>query len=481
MKIIDRILIVFFLLIFVVSLSSAQKIRTPYFAGSFYPGDTVELISYIENVFKKAPAIKVDGEIVGAITPHAGYQYSGQVAGDMYKQLKGKKFDVVCIVAPSHRELFRGVSVFSGDAYKTPLGIIEVDKKLARGIAKECDVASLSMNGHRAEHSIEVQLPFLQMALGNFRLIPLVMGDQNYNTCKSLGKTLGKILKGKNALVIASSDLSHYHNYDDAVKIDKVLIGTLKTYDYLMLMRNFETGKCEACGGGPIVAVMIAAQLLGANKAQVIKYANSGDVSGDKSKVVGYVSSLLVKSDKIQSKLGEKDRKKLIEIAKKSVYNKIKGKKTPNFKVTSEVLSRKCGAFVTLNENGRLRGCIGYIVAEKPLYKAVEEVAISAALHDPRFPPVSKSELDKLEFEISVLTPFKLINDINQIEVGKHGLFIVKGNNQGILLPQVAVSNGWDRETFLKQVCIKAGLPPDAWKDKKADIYVFSAEVFGEH
>jgi len=319
------------------------------------------------------------------------------------------------------------------------------------------------------------------MAIGNFKLLPLVMGDQNFNTCTSLGKALGEVLKNENALIIASSDLSHFHKYDDAVELDNNLIRAVKYYDYLLLSRSLAAGKCEACGGGPIITVMIAAQTLGVNKAQIIKYANSGDVTRDKSSVVGYMSGVLIKSDNIGERLNKEDRKKLIEIAKTSVFNKISGEKIPEFKVESEYLKQNCGAFVTLNENGRLRGCIGYIVAEKPLYKTIEEVAVSAALNDPRFPPVSKNELNKLEFEISVLTPFKLISDINKIEVGNHGLFIVKGRNQGVLLPQVAVSNKWDRNTFLEQVCIKAGLPPNSWKEKDADIYIFSAEVFGEH
>ena len=481
MKIIVSISNILFLLLFTVSVSCAQNIRPPVVAGSFYPGNAGELRAYINDAFKKAPDVEIDGRIIGVISPHAGYIYSGQVAADMYKLLAGKKFDVVCIVAPSHQEGFRGVSIYSGDGYQTPLGVLKVDKELAKKLTKASPIIKSSISGHGAEHSLEVQLPFLQMAIGNFKLLPLVMGDQNFNTCTSLGKALAEVLKNENALIIASSDLSHFHKYDDAVELDNNLIRAVKYYDYLLLSRSLAAGKCEACGGGPVIAVMIAAQTLGVNKAQIIKYANSGDVTRDKSSVVGYMSGVLIKSDNIGENLNKEDRKKLIEIAKTSVFNKISGKKIPEFKVESEYLKQNCGAFVTLNENGRLRGCIGYIVAEKPLYKTIEEVAVSAALNDPRFPPVSKNELNKLEFEISVLTPFKLISDINKIEVGNHGLFIVKGRNQGVLLPQVAVSNKWDRNTFLEQVCIKAGLPPNSWKEKDADIYIFSAEVFGEH
>jgi len=481
MNIIQKIFSLILMSILIVSLSFAQKIRPPAVAGSFYPADANELRSNINNMIKKAPETSVKGKIIAVISPHAGYQYSGQVSTDMYKILKNEKFNIVCVIAPSHREAFNGVSIYPGEGYQTPLGVVNIDKKLAEKLTKESPFIKFSEDGHREEHSVEVQLPFLQVVLGNFKLIPLVMGDQNYNTCTSLGKALATVFKNENVLIVASSDLSHFHKYDDAVKLDKKLLNAVKLYDYLLLSRYLATGECEACGGGPIISAMISAQNLGANKAQIISYANSGDVTKDKSSVVGYMSSILLKTDNIGNMLNMEDRKKLIEIAKTSVFNKIKGNKMPEFKNLSETLKQYCGAFVTLNENGQLRGCIGYIVAEKPLYQTVEDVAISAAINDPRFPPVSKGELDKLEFEVSVLTPFRLITDVNEIEVGKHGLFIVKGRNSGVLLPQVATSNKWDRNIFLEQVCIKAGLPMGSWKEKDADIYVFSAEVFGEH
>ena len=469
------------LLFLTVSISFAQKIRSPVVAGSFYPGDAAELKSFIDNSLKKASEVKLDGKIVAVISPHAGYKFSGQVAADMYKLLLGKKYDVVCVIAPSHREAIKGVSIYSGDGYETPLGIINIDKELAKKLVKASPVIKFSDSGHGAEHSLEVQLPFLQTVLKNFKLLPLVMGQQDFETCKALGRVLGKILKDENALIVMSSDLSHFHKYEDAVKLDDELIRAVKFYDYLLLVRSLSIRKCEACGGGPIIAGMIAAQNLGANKAQIIKYANSGDVTNDKSSVVGYMSAVFLKSKNIEPGLSEKDRKKLIEIAKTSVFNSVAGKNKPEFKVSSEYLKQNCGAFVTLNKNGNLRGCIGYIVAQKPLYQTIEEVSVSAALRDPRFPPVTKNELSELEFEVSVLTPFRLINDINEIEIGKHGLFIVSGSRSGVLLPQVAVSNKWNRDTFLKQICIKAGLPIDSWKRKDAEIYIFSADVFGEH
>jgi len=466
--------------VFLFSVSFCQKYRPPVVAGGFYPGDAAELKAFIGDALDKAPEVKLDGEIIAVISPHAGYKYSGYVAADMYKLLIGRKFDVICVIAPSHREAFRGVTIYNGDGYETPLGILEIDKNLSGKLVKASSVIKFSNAGHGLEHSIEVQLPFLQATAGDFKLLPLVMGEQDFETSKSLGKALGGVLKDKNALIVMSSDLSHFHNYNDAVRLDNEVIKAVKYYDYWLLLRSLATRKCEACGGGPIIAGMIAAQGLGANKSQIIKYANSGDVTNDRSSVVGYMSAVFLKSENAGSGLNEKNKEKLMEIAKATIFNTVNGIEIPEFKIESDFLKQNCGAFVTLNMNGNLRGCIGYIVAEKPLYKTVEEVAVSAAIRDPRFPPVTKKELDRLEFEISVLTPFRLINNVNEIEVGKHGLYIVLGRNSGVLLPQVAVSNKWDRDTFLKQVCIKAGLPPDSWKRKEADIFVFSADVFGE-
>jgi AmmeMemoRadiSam system protein A len=160
------------------------------------------------------------------------------------------------------------------------------------------------------------------------------------------------------------------------------------------------------------------------------------------------------------------------------IWNKASGKEVPKFQVKSEKLNELRGAFVTITKKGSLRGCIGHIKGVKPLYKSVEEMAAAAAFQDPRFPPVTKKELKDLDIEISVLTPFEQISDVSEIEVGKHGLYIERGFYSGLLLPQVATEYNWDRDTFLEHTCRKAGLPPDAWKDKETRIYIFSADIF---
>ncbi|KPL03086.1 MAG: hypothetical protein AMJ90_04050 [candidate division Zixibacteria bacterium SM23_73_2] len=470
--------------------------REPAVAGAFYPGDPVQLSRMIAEFFNRAKKEEVSGEIVGLISPHAGYVYSGQVAAYAYKLLEGLNFDVVVVIAPSHTLPFSGSSVFNGAFYQTPLGKIEVDKSLAKKIAEKNSDVSLSEKGHtlggsREEHSLEVQLPFLQIVLGDFKLVPIVMGDQDWESCEALANSLAEALKDKNALILASSDLSHFHPYDQAVKLDNTVIEDVSAFDPERLFDDLSVGKCEACGGGPMIAVMLTSKALGADRSKVLNYANSGDVTGDHSGVVGYMSAVFFNSGNkpkqkkveegkvgIDSGLSEKEKMVLKDIAEKTIDCKVKGKPLPEFKVDSEVLKEKRGAFVTIEKHGNLRGCIGYIEAIKPLFITIQEMAEAAALKDPRFPPVTEDELEDLEIEISVLTPLKKIKEIEEIEVGKHGLYMKRGYYSGLLLPQVATDYGWDKETFLKQTCHKAGMGFDCWKDDQTEIYVFSADIF---
>lgn len=477
-----------------------DQIRKPAVAGAFYPTNPVTLSQQIADFFKRVKKEELGGEIVALISPHAGYIYSGQVAAYGYKMLEGMKFETVVVIAPNHIFPFNGASVYNGAFYETPLGKIECDQAIAKKIASYHKSVYLSDKGHsfyegRGEHSLEIQLPFLQIVLGKFKLVAIVMGDQEYSTCEELANALSKGLKDKEALIIASSDLSHFRPYEKTVKLDQVILDHVNSFDPQGLFDEISKGKCEACGAGPIVATMLAAKKLGADRAKVLKYANSGDVTGDRSSVVGYMSAVIYRSgdnppeeknEKESKKVGvdmglsKSDKQTLLNIAWTTIRCKVKGEKLPDFKVDSEILRENRGAFVTIEKNGHLRGCIGYIQAIKPLYITIQEMAEQAALNDPRFPPVSEDELDDLDIEISVLTPLRRVSDINQIEVGRDGIYIKKGFNSGLLLPQVATEYGWDRGTFLEQTCYKAGLPPQAWKEKTCEIYIFSADIFGE-
>jgi MEMO1 family protein len=293
---------------------------------------------------------------------------------------------------------------------------------------------------------------------------------------------------------VASSDLSHFHSYDTAKEMDQRLLESVKAMDADRLYDSLENRTCEACGRGPIITAMLLSRKLGANSCRVLEYANSGDVTGDKTSprgVVGYASAVFYETrrDKDRSEktksgvdlgLSDADKAELHAIARSVIEAACRGKDAPS-RGSSEVspkLKELRGAFVTIYKKGELRGCIGQVTARQPLADAVAESAESAALRDPRFTPLRPEELPDITVEISALTPFKKIESPAEIEVGKHGLIIIRGRSAGLLLPQVATEYHWDRTAFLEHTCIKAGLPKDAWKDKETEIYTFSADVF---
>jgi len=476
------------------------QVRKPAVAGQFYPGDPVTLTKELSDFFKRARKEPVPGKIVALISPHAGYMYSGQVAAHSFKLLEGLSFETVVVISPSHVASFPGASVYDGGFYETPLGQIPVDTALAGAIADANQRVLLSSRGHgfaggRGEHSLEVELPFLQLVLGDFRLVPIVMGEQDWATCEALGQALSRALEGKNSLMVASTDLSHFHPYDEAVRLDNIVMDHVSSFDPAGLHSDIASKVCEACGGGPVVATMLAAKALGADKAKVLEYANSGDVTGDRSGVVGYMAAVIYDSEpdskgpgkseekesEVESGLSEDDRETLLNIGRTTIEHRVRGEDVPKFDVDAPILKENRGAFVTIHKHGGLRGCIGYIQAIKPLYITIQEMAEAAALNDRRFPPVSAEELDSLDLEISVLTPLRKISDVNEIETGKHGILLKKGYHQGVFLPQVATEQGWDRITFLSQICFKAGIrDKNCWRENDAEIFIFSAEGFKE-
>jgi AmmeMemoRadiSam system protein B len=273
-----------------------NTLRKSVIAGSWYPGAPSILRRDIENYFNSVPYLELEGEVVGLIAPHAGYTYSGQVAASAYNLVRGNKYDAVIVVAPSHRIAFHGVSIFSTGGYETPLGIVPVAEELAKKIKNLNKTVVDIPEAHLQEHSVEIQLPFLQVALGDFSFIPLVMGDQGANTCQELAATTYEATRSKKILIVGSSDLSHFYSYNMAKKLDAVVLRYLKDGDAAGLLESLENGTAEACGGGPMAVAMLVARMMNANKAHLLKYANSGDVTGDKSSVVGYASAVYCKS-----------------------------------------------------------------------------------------------------------------------------------------------------------------------------------------
>lgn len=477
-----------------------MDVRRSIIAGSWYPGEAATLVRDLERYLQSASVSSEKGSLVALIVPHAGLMYSGPVAAWAYKNIQGRSFSTVVMVGPSHRAYFQGVAAYARGAWETPLGRVPIDAELARELI-DCDPEYIHdlPGAHAQEHSLEIQLPFLQQVLRpGFKIVPLMMFDHSLPACQRLARALAKVLEKKESvLILASTDLSHFHSDTQAKKLDGLVARQVAGFDPEGLARDLAAEKCEACGGGPMVAVMLAARELGADRAVVYDQKTSGDVTGDRSQVVGYLAAGIYNSKIQNSKSKSSDTKKagteaipglkleekkeLFRIARTAVEAAVKRKSRPDLAPLTDVLAEKRGVFVTLKIHGQLRGCIGYIEAIKPLYLAVADMAREAAVGDPRFPPVSEKELPLLEYEISVLTPKRQISDPSEFIVGKHGIIVERDGRGGVFLPQVAPEQGWDREQTLTYLCLhKAGLPADAWKDRKTKLYVFEAEVIEE-
>lgn len=275
-----------------------DTIRKPIIAGTWYPADPPRLRADIEGYLDAARVDAVDGKVVGVISPHAGYVYSGQVAAHAYKAAQGSAFDAVILIGPSHRAYFSGASIYNGEGYETPLGIIPVDRTLAEGIAAHSGgVVKLVPDDRLPENSLEIQVPFLQTAFGTIPFVPVLMGTQDMGTCRALADAIIRAVGDGRALVIASSDFSHYHSYERAVEMDSAALGYIEKMDTEGFLRGIEDGRYEACGAGPVAVTTMVARAMGADSARILEYKNSGDITGDRSGVVGYAAVVLYKKD----------------------------------------------------------------------------------------------------------------------------------------------------------------------------------------
>ncbi len=475
------------------------SVRKPAVAGTFYPSNPQVLRRDIASYLSRVPKSPLEGRPLALIEPHAGYVYSGHVAAHGYKLIENLGIRTVIVVSPSHMEYFPFASIFDGDAYETPLGRIEIDKEAARSIASsDPHWIRLSKNGHfkpgmsRQEHALEVQLPFLQSVLEDFRIVPIVMGDQNWELCSALGKAMAPHMARADTLVVVSSDLSHFHAYETAESMDGLFCSLVAKMDPHGLYESIRHGECEACGAGPIIASLIAGHEAGAAGCRILYTANSGDVTGERDSVVGYAAAVLragecgekirIGEDRAEQEgdLTQAEQRYLLELARRSVERSAGVSTDPPADVSTPNLMAMRGAFVTLKVGGRLRGCIGTLEPRQPLKDTVREMARAAATSDPRFLPLDSRELSAVDLEISVLSPSRRIHSPDEILVGQHGLIIERGMNRGLLLPQVAVEQDWDVERFLGCACEKAGLRSDAWRDKNTRISVFTAVVFAE-
>jgi MEMO1 family protein len=484
-----------FLLLFADCQSQGEHIdRQPAVAGSFYPVRPEELDATLKQLFANAVPSKEIQNVIAVISPHAGYVFSGEVAASAFNQIDpAKEYENVFILGSSHHISFEGASIYSQGNFIMPLGKVKVNTELADKLIKNNNIFSNRTDAHAREHSLEVQLPFLQYRLKrDFKIVPIVIGTQSPETCRRIAEALRPYLNTKNLFVI-STDFSHYPSYADAKKVDKATADAILTNSPENLVRTMASYEQKGisnlatclCGWTSVLTLLYMTEKNADVAFTHIQYKNSGDTEyGEKNRVVGYNAisiSLKEKNGRTEFKLSDKDKTDLLVIARNTVehYVKNRSKSEIDEKKLSSILKTNCGAFVTLKKHGDLRGCIGRFDASEPLYKVVQEMAIASSTQDYRFSPVESNEISELVIEISVLTPMRRIGSIDEIELGKHGIYIRKGYRSGTFLPQVAAETGWTKEEFLGHCAQdKAGIGWNGWKD--AELFVYEALVFGE-
>jgi MEMO1 family protein len=473
--------------------------REPAVAGKFYPSEPEKLKTAIEQFLKESPQYRMERPIA-IIVPHAGYIYSGQTAADAFQQVSGHQYDNIVILGANHTTgNFSGIALVDYKSFRTPLGEIPVNREIISALMADNKECVINRKVHKDEHSIEVQLPFIQVLFPKARIVPVVIHPPDYEMCVRFGQTLAGVLKNRSALIVISSDLSHYPSFDDAVKSDKITLETAATLDTAGIsslakkldLPNLET---RACGEAAILAGITAVKALGATHGTIVGYANSGDIPiGDKSRVVGYGAVIFsTGNDSGPTKafarpvppstalpLQPREKKTLLTYARETIVRYLTTETIPPVRDLPARTTFSQGAFVTIRKNGELRGCIGHILGDKELGKTVGFMALEAAFNDPRFQPVQAKEIAELEIEISVLTPIKKIAGPDEIITGRDGVILSKNGKSAVFLPQVAVEQKWDRAEMLDHLCLKAGLEKGCWK-KGARFQSFQAEVFSE-
>jgi AmmeMemoRadiSam system protein B/AmmeMemoRadiSam system protein A len=480
-----------------------SDIRDPAVAGKFYPGSAVKLRLAIEKFLQDAVTVKVKKPIA-IIVPHAGYIYSGQICADGFKQVSNQPYDVVVVLGTNHTSPdFRKISLYPGDGFRTPLGTAPVEKdvisQLANADPADC---TLDKSLHESEHSVEVIVPFIQVLFPKAKIVPVVVASPDREICARFGQALAKVLKNRRALIVASSDLSHYPAAADANTIDNETLAAIAKMDPAAFRatvqahrdKNIPNLVTSACGEAPIMAAMAAAKSLDATHGVVVSYANSGDLSiGERSRVVGYGAVVLSAEgedkntrvsaqparDSVSAPLGSADKKALLAFARETISRLFLTDTVPLARGFNENLQQPRGVFVTLKKKGELRGCIGRIIGDEPLCKLVGAMALQAAFNDSRFQPLTVDELSDMNIEISVLTPMKKVAGAADIVVGRDGVLLSKEGRSAVFLPQVATEQGWNREELLDNLCLKAGLTAGSWKEG-AQLSSFQAVVFSE-
>ncbi|MFH1619809.1 MAG: AmmeMemoRadiSam system protein B [bacterium] len=471
--------------------------RKPAVADAFYTGDPVRLKKEVLSYIEKGVPDKAEGKVLGVLVPHAGYAYSGPVAGTGFAAVKELNFNTAVFLGAGHNCPSAGGALAAKGSFLTPLGKLEIDEKFTGSLLKKSAVFEDLSEAHAKEHSIEVQLPFLQALKGDsVKIVPVLFNTGELPVLREAGRVLGGEMKGKDAILFISSDLSHFPPSAVARPADTAALLALKMamrlgdVSYFELASKILSAKggrelsCVCCGQAAITAGAAACMELGANDFQILCYTNSGDISGENSRVVGYGAGLFIKADgKPETSLPVTSgmKKELLALARKSIAGYLKNGKELRLPLSGEPVFNLPGAvFVTLTEKGKLRGCIGTMEPQGTLLDAVASFAASSAFCDSRFSPLDASELDSVKIEISILSPLVKAAGHEEVEPGKHGVYIKRGGRSGTYLPQV-----WEhfrtKEEFLCSLCLeKTGLEADAWKKPSTGIFVYTVDAFKE-
>ena len=478
-----------------------ERNRQPVVSGSFYPSGSERLRSELEGYFSSFVSPSPGVRVRAIMVPHAGYVFSGHTAAAGFAAIPaGETYENIFLIGVSHRYAFEGAAVFTSGNMVTPLGTLKVNRELGNQLISTNKWFIEKNEAHGPEHSLEVELPFIQYRFDPAPpIIPILIGTRNLTVLKGIASGLQPWFNERNLFII-SSDFSHYPSYADACRVDKMTSDAIVKGDpegFLRTIRNIESSGVDnlataMCGWPAGLILLYLAEKSDGLLFRNVEYTNSGDSPhGSDDEVVGYNAIVLE-----QRTAGRKERpaqeaftlttpekKVLLSIAREAILARLERRK-PSSVDEARLTSRLCeplGAFVTLTSRGDLRGCIGRFTSSDPLWEVVSAMATEAAFSDPRFPPLTKDEYPSIHIEISVLGPMKKIQSADEIKIGRHGIYLKKGYRSGTLLPQVATERGWSVEQFLGYCARdKAGIGWDGWKDRETEIFVYEAYVFGE-
>jgi AmmeMemoRadiSam system protein B/AmmeMemoRadiSam system protein A len=483
-------------------------------AGRWYPSAEAELWASVNTYVSQAQVEQSPGKLVAVIVPHAGYIYSGAVAGHAYRAMQqaGCADYTLAVIGDTHTGNGSAqIAVWPVGAFETPLGMLRVDEAVAQALVAADERIEFDRTAFQAEHPVENQLPFIQVVCPGARIVPVVIREPSLENAQILANGLVAALREgeRPAMIVASTDLSHYHPYEEARRMDEVALQAIVSLEPQAVIesprRCAELGlgggdPVTMCSQGAVMTALVAARQMGADRGIVLHYATSGDTPiGERSQVVGYGAVALWQTQSGQTvpagfqvpplpltlgeplSLSNESQKTLLTLARRTIVEFLATETFPPFHTDDPALLQPMGAYVTYEKAGGLRGCLGRLEGDRPAYLNVQYAAVAAALADSRFPAVTPDELEQLTLEITLLEPLRQVVSPEEIRIGRDGVLMRVGENAGALfLPQVPLEQGWDLGATLTNLCRKAGLPDDAWQRSDARFYTFGGQWFGE-